>query len=976
MTKFITTILLFSSVAVAQYQPQEPSATKTLKYVSDTFIKKDGSSKTKFHIIKNVATDAGRMEVALTKVNFIKSLNSFKLIEAYSLTNKIKSDVEEKKIIIRSADTVKYGISDVMEAIIPFENVNVGSEVHLIYELSAKPRIGKYFSDTLLITNETLAKEERYYFTSEVPLKMEQIDFHPYFHMFPLKTSEGLHGFGIEPNAAAYQAEGVDVQNSTFVVTTVPSWEELRKSESQNYEPELKKDLPKKYESILKSAKTLTNPKDIIEHVAHELSKAITYSGDWQTQSGKFVPQPMQTVALKGRGDCKDYSTAMIAILRKLDFTAYPFLTFRSLSYAGPTKLKAYAKLPNPNFFNHVIVHAKDKTGKTWWVDPTNPYVQADSITSDILGNFGLILDDKSTDVTFLPDKNPQPANLSLMRSVVIEADDSINGKAILSMTASSHNTFGMVERMHGTAGLAKTLGFLLNPSLKTTKVEIKKSDIKEHKYEFDFIANDWVVDQKKLKLLILVNPLAFLADRIGLKKDIDIGEPGLTKIVTRIKKQKVEDTVAAGCLVRSTWFNFDRIVENTPDALIVTDELNVKKRFIAKEESQGKEYESLLGDIGDCVRGGSTLFIHMDPSLKSPDDIAQEKKNGPLLEVMTDKQADDYYNSPRSEKSNFLRTKLVRFYQNKLKKEQTASTYRKVGHLIVNLGYISGNTFGSGYMEDGLEYYKKALPLATGAEKDEILAELIEHKVDAGKVSEAVAQFNEYYKNNSRKFKSFELASMIALAQDKDKEAESWLKAGEKFAITKDEKVNFNKTMQDILWRQKKYAESIPYQEKVLALVPDGWNYHNLAILYFETKNFDKVIELENKALSLKDFGMARYMISRAYTEKFILNSQIIHPRSPASDEEAINFLLQAIKYDSQNINALSSMAMFQAKEFIKKKDKTTLTKGKGYLEQAIQLDPNHFKVRQGMKIFKDLEDGKPVPDAIVHAFMTANFK
>lgn len=973
MKKFVTFILLISSVAGAQYGQENPG-TKTLKYVSDTFVKKDGSSKTKFHIIKNVATDAGRMEVALTKVNFVKSLNSFKLIEAYSITDKIKSDVNAKKVVIRSADTVRYGISDLMEAIIPFENVNVGSEVHLIYELSAKPKIGKYFSDTLLITNETLAKEEKYYFTSEIPLKMEQIDFHPYFHMYPLKVGEGLYGFGIEPNASAYQAEGVDVQNSTFVVTTVPSWEELRKSESQNYEPELKKELPKKYENILKSAKNLTTTKDIIEHVARELSKTITYSGDWQTQRGKFVPQPMQTVALKGRGDCKDYSTAMIAILRKLDFTAYPFLTFRSLTYAGPDKLKSYAKLPNPDFFNHVIVYAKDKAGKTWWVDPTNPYVQADSITSDILGNFGLILDDKSTDVTFLPDKNPQPANLTLMRSVVVEADNSINGKAILSMTASSHNTFGMVERMHGVAGLAKTFGVLLNPSLKTTKVEIKKSDIQDHKYEFDFMANDWVVDKKKLKLLILINPVAFLADRLMLKKDIDIGEPGITKIITRIKKQKVEDTVAAGCLVRSKWFNFDRIVENTPDALIVTDELNVKKRFVGKEESQGREYESFLGDIGDCVRGGSTLVIHMDPSLKSPDDIAEEKKNGPFLEAMTEKQADDYYYRPRSEKSNFLRTKLVRFYQNKLKKEQTASTYRKIGNLIINLGYIVGTTYGSGYMEDGLEYYAKALALAKGTERDDILAEVIDHKISAGKVSEAVVQFNEFYKNNPKKFKSFELAAQIALAQNKDKEAEAWLKAGEKFALTKDEKIDFYKTIQDVLWNQKRYAESIPYQEKVLALAPDGWNHHNLAILYFETKDFDKVIELENKALSLMEFGIAKHMISKAYTEKFIINSKVVHPRAPASDEEANNFLLQAIKYDSQNVNALSSMALFQAKEFIKKNDKTALTKGKGYLEQAIRLEPDHFKVRRTMQLYKQLEDGKKVHDVMVQMAMTIN--
>ena len=219
-------------------------------------------------------------------------------------------------------------------------------------------------------------------------------------------------------------------------------------------------------------------------------------------------------------------------------------------------------------------------------------------------------------------------------------------------------------------------------------------------------------------------------------------------------------------------------------------------------------------------------------------------------------------------------------------------------------------------------------------------------------------------------------MAANIALAQWKDKEAESWLNSGAKLAQTIDEKISFNSSMQDILWKQKKYAESIPYQEKILELKPHAWNYHNLAILYFETKNYDKVIELETKALSLMEFGMAKHFISKAYLEKYMINNQIVMPRAPALEDEASDFLQKSIKHDPQNVDALSTMALFKAKEFIRTNDKTALTKGKTYLEQASEIDPNDIRVHQALGIYKKFDEGKKVTDIDVHIATIMRFK
>lgn len=109
--------------------------TETLTNTLVTNIKKDGSAVEQVDLVQKVLTEAGRTKLSILKVNYYRSLEAFLLVEAYTLTNGKKSVISGRSIRVTNADRVDHGLSDLMEVAIPFDNITVGTEVHLRYNL-------------------------------------------------------------------------------------------------------------------------------------------------------------------------------------------------------------------------------------------------------------------------------------------------------------------------------------------------------------------------------------------------------------------------------------------------------------------------------------------------------------------------------------------------------------------------------------------------------------------------------------------------------------------------------------------------------------------------------------------------------------------------------------------------------------------------------------------------------------------------
>ena len=117
------------------------------------------------------------------------------------------------------------------------------------------------------------------------------------------------------------------------------------------------------------------------------LAENINYLGDWRPISGLYVPRDLEAIANTKLADCKDFSAATAAILRKLGMEAHISWVKRGLgAFESPTPL------PTMTEFNHAIVRAVT-SGRTYWVDPTNFSSFAQGIFPDIADKRTLTLD-------------------------------------------------------------------------------------------------------------------------------------------------------------------------------------------------------------------------------------------------------------------------------------------------------------------------------------------------------------------------------------------------------------------------------------------------------------------------------------------------------------------------------------------------------------------------------------------------------
>jgi len=121
--------------------------------------------------------------------------------------------------------------------------------------------------------------------------------------------------------------------------------------------------------------------------VLEQICQKVQYLGSWLTFKGMFIPRSFEDVEKSRFGDCKDFATGTVAMLRALGIEADIALVERSLI--------AVQYDPFPSWFvNHAIVKATTSTGKVYWIDPTN-YTATLSVRGDIADRPAITMKDR-----------------------------------------------------------------------------------------------------------------------------------------------------------------------------------------------------------------------------------------------------------------------------------------------------------------------------------------------------------------------------------------------------------------------------------------------------------------------------------------------------------------------------------------------------------------------------------------------------
>lgn len=119
--------------------------------------------------------------------------------------------------------------------------------------------------------------------------------------------------------------------------------------------------------------------------------------------AGGWYPRSPTLVSERGFGDCKDKAVLLVSMLAEMGVEADVALVHLEKG------LLLDRRLPSPFAFNHAIVRVTDKSGKVYWLDPTDSYQGGVGPAVDV-SEFGFALPITDGSISLIPVEELEPA--------------------------------------------------------------------------------------------------------------------------------------------------------------------------------------------------------------------------------------------------------------------------------------------------------------------------------------------------------------------------------------------------------------------------------------------------------------------------------------------------------------------------------------------------------------------------------------
>ncbi|MEE2787161.1 MAG: tetratricopeptide repeat protein [Myxococcota bacterium] len=124
---------------------------------------------------------------------------------------------------------------------------------------------------------------------------------------------------------------------------------------------------------------------------------------------GAYQPRPATSTLTQRKGDCKDMTALMVALLRAMEITAYPML----IKPADQGSI--LADHPSPGQFSHVILYVP-RPGKDLWLDGTANLGTLNALPEALRGQLGFAVDGQGGRLIRIPTAQPKDHRLDERR--------------------------------------------------------------------------------------------------------------------------------------------------------------------------------------------------------------------------------------------------------------------------------------------------------------------------------------------------------------------------------------------------------------------------------------------------------------------------------------------------------------------------------------------------------------------------------
>lgn len=601
-------LVCLTQLSWARFMTDKEASIQYDRVNNNITINKDFTTHSVIDQQQRLLNESARENMKLVPLYYHENFESIKLLGA-SITNEATQPVDTKLIEDKTLASQAVGFTNTRQILIPFKNVQVGSQVAIKYERTTKqPLIDNHFS-TLLHYGEggywqqsitTITSKIPLYLYANDPLKVLKIDTAEKSGTYHY-TIELLRPLTIQTvNEPASSLLNPDVQ--TWVsISTDNTWAAFGKNISAKYEMIVEKDLPDEFINAVEMARKLKNEADRINHITAFIQDKIRYLGDWKTTERGFYPRDIITIADTKYGDCKDFATLTVAMLRKLGFTAKFALVKR-----GEITSEYLNALPGINF-NHAMVYVESANGAIYWIDPTNNISMATGLFPDIANRHALVLDTQQSQYLKIPAIDPtksitrcqseyqlKPSAMQKTIDITFENEQAIPFTSI-ELFAHKDMIEDYIYSHYTEQNIPK------NQRIRLSLPELTSRIVKDLNFILEYIV-EHPYARSNLGQAIKLESYNFDCP------DDSIHDIYLGSLQTRIKKyvfdQEIANINALDAEISTPWLELTRKGTVASGKTIIVDKYVIKKSYLTQKDRQSKQYSDFKSKVNQAFKG------------------------------------------------------------------------------------------------------------------------------------------------------------------------------------------------------------------------------------------------------------------------------------------------------------------------------------------------------------------------------------
>lgn len=605
MMKCLVILLLVPFLSYGRWATYDDALLQLNDFVRKDEVHADGTSESECSEEIEVLKEAGREEATARRLYYNEATEKISILEAYSVTGGEKHKVELSSVEDKPMASFGSGFDQLRQVLIVYPRVAVGSKTYLKYKIKTqKPPLEKVFCTTLFWGNEQYWKKSQTTIQSAIPLEIKTNDPH---HALEIKEERKgkLQIISITQKKPLYgevvnDAEWLNHKKQTWVsLSSLKSWKDLARLFCGGWERIFSQSLPARFEHILKEAAGQKTEVVQIDTVTSLLSETIQYMGDWRTVEGRLWPRDLQKIATTHIGDCKDFSAVTISILRKLGFQAYPVLVNRGI------QVRDWEGLLPGYSMNHAMVKAIGKSGKIYWVDPTNRVSMAQGVFPDIAEKKALVLNPHDPMRESIPALRAENNQILIEREIAIQNDCSIDvsgrvvfqGESALEWAGKGLELSPKgIEEMLLHQGVGEPLD---KEDPRTVEIpDLTKRIVEDISFKYAYHQR-YGVKRTNRGYYMQIQPLFSLVTAEDQEGDMFLGSaPFMVKSVRLIKGTHIENVKFLNAQIKTPWVELKRICTQDKKDLRIEDILTVKTKFIVAEDLRTAAYKKLIKDL------------------------------------------------------------------------------------------------------------------------------------------------------------------------------------------------------------------------------------------------------------------------------------------------------------------------------------------------------------------------------------------